>query len=80
MTRIVRRPIQVDEWQNHFPAAFWNGKEFHRVVAYVDSWVETGLWWKGEGTRQMLRVYTDLHQVFDLEGCEKNWVIYKVWD
>lgn len=80
MTRIVRRPITVDRWNNHIPAAFWNHQEFHRVVDCIDSWIEMGAWWDGEQPRRVVRVYTDLHQVFDLEGIGENWFIYRVWD
>lgn len=80
VTRLVNRPIVIEAWQNDIPTAFRDGTVLHRVDTYIDIWVETGYWWKGEGARQMLRVYTHLQHIFDLEGSGSNWSIYKVWD
>ncbi|WP_198854208.1 hypothetical protein [Alicyclobacillus sp. SO9] len=77
---MVRRSIVVENWHNNLPFSFWDGDVLHQVDTYIDSWQEMGNWWDGERNRKMLRVYTNRHQVFDLEGSENNWGIYKIWD
>jgi hypothetical protein len=33
------------------PAQFWRGQSRYVVGELLDSWVETGAWWRGAGTR-----------------------------
>lgn len=80
MTRLVKRSIVVETWCENLPFSFWDGEVFHQVDTYIDSWQEVGKWWDGEKNRKMVRVYTNRHQVFDLEGNNHSWGIYKIWD
>ncbi|MCL6631528.1 MAG: hypothetical protein K6T63_02755 [Alicyclobacillus herbarius] len=80
MTRIVRRPIEVERWYQDLPYQFWDHGTLHQVVDWLDDWSEMGNWWDGEGERQMIRVWTKDGQIFDLEASDGKWWLYKVWD
>ena len=81
MTRLVRRPIQVDRREKGLPLGFQDGKVHHRVQMVLDQWIEVGEWWNGEGRKQVWRVWTNQGGLFDLE-CSKDeqWFIYRIWD
>lgn len=80
MSRLIRRKIEVIAYQGNLPKQIQDGQQRHEIIAAVDGWVEMGAWWDGEGSRTMLRVWTQEQQVFDLECQDGDWYIYKVWD
>lgn len=80
MTRIVRRPIEVESWRDGHPHRFRDGASTHIVRDILDRWVEMGEWWNGEGQRTLLRVLTADEDMYDLESDQESWFIYRVWD
>ncbi|MCL6626424.1 MAG: hypothetical protein K6T68_07525 [Alicyclobacillus shizuokensis] len=80
MTRIVRRPIQIESWCAHVPQQFRDKGTLHRVADWLEVLREMGNWWEGEGERWMIRVMTVDGQIFDLESSDGQWWLYKVWD
>jgi Domain of unknown function (DUF6504) len=81
MTRLIHRTVSVFSAQpDSTPVSFRDGNEAHIITQVVDCWRESGEWWKGELPRQIWRVCTDKHAVFDLEQVGGDWSIYRVWD
>ncbi|WAH35785.1 DUF6504 family protein [Alicyclobacillus dauci] len=80
MSRIVRRPVAVYRWNGDEPQVFSDRDTQHTVVEVLDRWVEMGNWWQGEGERQMIRVWTNLNALLELELEGGQWYIYKAWD
>lgn len=81
MTRLIRREVSVTASQTDAtPTSFQDGRVTHVITQVVDCWRESGEWWSGEPPRQIWRVCTDKHAVFDLEQVGEDWSIYRVWD
>lgn len=80
MTRLVNRPITIEAWQQDIPMCFRDGTRLHHVTEIVDSWIEMGEWWNGEGERKVFRVRTTEEGWYDIEHTQDTWFLYRVWD
>jgi hypothetical protein len=81
MARLIHEPLTVYTL-NGVPAKFIWRRHCYVVKEVVDSWRDTGEWWKEEEEKDFYWVKTVNGGVFCL-GCElktKEWFLYKVDD